>query len=213
MRRRALLRAAAAAGVAGLAGCTSTGPSDDGPAGAGGGGSPTDSPTDAPTDTPGETAEPTTGPTKTERPDEQKTGAQSPEGTPADDGTPTHTPQGALQRQSFELTDRGCGTGEDTVDIAFEDHTVVLDGTIGGSSGCYVAEQDDLTYDEAADHLSVNVRSYQPDDAETCTDCLVDIEYEARYEFDGSAPGEVAVSHNGRGIAAAAHGSSSASPE
>jgi hypothetical protein len=76
-----------------------------------------------------------------------------------------------------------------------------------------VAEQGDVDDDAAEDQLTVDIRSYEPDDAGMCNQCLVDIDYEARYEFDGSAPSGASVSHNGRGVAGAAHGSSSASPE
>lgn len=187
MRRRALLRAAALAGAAGIAGCTSDGPTD-GSGGGQGGESPTDTPTASPT------GEPTDPPPDT------------------DDGTPTRTPMGnGMVGESFELTDRGCGEGTDAADISFDGDIVRLDGVITGSDACYVAEQESAVYDAAADRLSVNVRAFRPDDEEACADCIVDISYEARYTFEGGTPKEVAVSHDGRELARAAQDSASAS--
>jgi hypothetical protein len=195
MRRRALLRATALAGVAGFAGCTTDGPSDDsgggGDGGDGGDGqSPTDSPTGSPTGTP----------------------TDSPTDSPADDPSPTRTPLGnGLVSESFAMTARDCGQGRSTVDIDFDGTEVTLDGVIDGSNGCYRAEQGSVDYDPQEDRLHVNVRAYEPEDAMTCTQCIVDIEYEARYVFEGEAPKEVTVAHDGRDIATAAHGSSSVS--
>ncbi|MFB6205117.1 MAG: hypothetical protein ABEJ05_01115 [Haloglomus sp.] len=174
MRRRALLRAAALAGVAGIAGCTGGRPSD-GESGGGGGPSPTSTPTSTPTD------------------------------------SPTRPLADGIERQSFEVTDRGCGQGRNDVAIDFDESTVTLDGVIDGSNGCYTAEQASLDYDPEADRLHVNVRAYEPADADVCAQCIVDIEYAARYVFEGEAPGEVTVAHDGRDIATAAHGSAGAS--
>jgi hypothetical protein len=185
MRRRALLRAAALAGVAGIAGCTSDGQNDGG----GGDGdpegkSPTDSPTDTPTDTPTDAPE-----------------------------SPTRTPLGnGIIAESFDLTGRGCGEGKNTVDITFDGDEIRLDGVIDGSNGCYVAEQESVDFDPHEDHMRVNVRAFEPDDAGVCTQCIVDIEYEARYVFEGGTPEEVVVAHDDRDIATAAQGSASAGP-
>jgi hypothetical protein len=188
MRRRALLRAAALAGAAGIAGCTSDAPGD-GNGGGQGGNSPTDSPTDTPM------GDPTDSPTDT------------------GEDTPTRTPMGnGLVGQSFELTGRGCGEGKEAVDITFDGDFVRLDGVITGSDACYVAEQESAIYDAANDRLSVNVRAFRPDDEEACADCVVDISYEARYTFEGETPKEVAVSHDGLEVARAAQDSASASP-
>jgi hypothetical protein len=191
MRRRALLRATALAGVAGFAGCTTDGP-DDQSNGDGGGGnqSPTDEPTGTPTDSPTDT----------------------PTDSPEDEPSPTRTPMGnGLVSESFEMTARDCGQGENTVDIDFDGTEVTLDGVIDGSNGCYRAEQASVDYDPDDDRLHVNVRAYEPEDAEICTQCIVDIEYGARYVFEGEVPDEVTVAHDGRDIATAAHGSSSVS--
>lgn len=193
MRRRALLRAAALAGVAGIAGCTTDGPSDgsngggdgdDGDGGAGGGSqSPTDDPTDTPTD--------------------------SPTDSPTDGTSPTPGRNG-LVSDSFEMTARNCGQGRNTVDVEFDGKEVRLDGVIDGQNGCYRAEQGAVDYDPEAHRLHVDIRAFEPEDAEMCTQCLVDIEYEARYVFAGEAPDEVTVAHDGRDIASGGHGSSSA---
>lgn len=209
MRRRALLRTAALAGAAGIAGCTTDGPTNDanGDGGGGGGGSsPTDSPTGSPTDPSTEPAADTSSETPAGSPGESPSNTESPE-----DGTTTGTPAAnGLASQSFEVTAQGCGEGRNTVDIDFDGDEVTLDGVIDGSNGCYTAEQGSIEYDSANDRLHVNVRAYEPDDAEMCTQCIVDIEYRARYVFENEAPSEVTVAHDGRDIAGAAHGSASA---
>jgi hypothetical protein len=185
MRRRALLRNAALVGAAGIAGCTSIGQNDqNGGGGDGGDGdSPTDSPTDSSTDSP----------------------------------TDSPTPATELTSESFEVTSQGCGEGTNTVDISFEDGVVTLEGVIDGSNGCYTAKQESAVYDAENDRLEVNVVAYErekgddEDGPTMCTQCIVDIEYEARYEFAGEEPKSVSVSHDGRGVSAAAHGESSAS--
>ncbi len=112
--------------------------------------------------------------------------------------------------QSFEVTAQGCGEGKNTVDVQFDGSEVTLDGVIDGSNGCYTAEQESVEYDAENDRLHVNVRAHERQDAEMCTQCIVDIEYAARYVFEGEAPSEVTVAHDGRDIASAAHGSASA---
>lgn len=184
MRRRALLRAAALAGAAGIAGCTTDGPSDG--SGGGGGDTRTDSPTNSPTDPPTD--------------------------SPTDQHTTTRTPTGnGMVGESFELTGRECGDLNGTVDISFDGDFVRLDGVITGSDACHVAEQESAIYDADADRLSVNVRAFRPDDEEACADCVVDISYGARYTFEGGTPTEVVVSHDGREVARAAQSSASAS--
>lgn len=204
MRRRALLRAAALAGAAGIAGCTTDEPTDgSGGNGGGAGGSPTGSPTDSPpesaTDTP--TDSHTTSPT------------DAPEHTDEGTATRTRTPQGnGIVSEEFEVTNQSCGGGRNTVDIGFDGDAVTLDGVIDGSDACYTAEQASVDYDPATDRLRVDVHAYRPDDDQVCADCVVDIEYAARYVFEGGTPGEVTVAHDGRDVASAGHGSSSASP-
>lgn len=174
MKRRTLLRAVAAASAAGIAGCTGTGP---------GGGGPADSPTDSPTGTP----------------------ADSPTGTPADSPTDTPTPTPTpgppeLTGQSFEVLDKGCGTGTDRATVKRNDQTVTVTGVISGSNGCYTAELERARYDAGADELRVNVRSFDPGDEAACMQCIVDIDYRATFEFEGGRPGSVTVRHNGERV-------------
>lgn len=185
MQRRALLRAAALAGVAGLAGCTT-----DGDGGSGGTADPTGSPTDTPTDR--HTSTPT---------DEPK-------------GTPTGTPQGnGLIGSSFEVVDRGCGTGRNTVDITFDGEFVRVDGVIGGDNACYTAEQERAEFDYREERLRVAVRSYRQGDADVCADCLVDIEYAAEYAPEGKTPDEVVVVHDGEAVVTATRASTRTTPQ
>jgi len=178
MQRRALLRAAALAGVAGLAGCTT-----DGDGSGGGAADPTDSPTDTPTDEPGE-------------------------------GTPTRTPLGnGLIGSSFEVVDRGCGTGRNAVDVTFDGEFVRLDGVIGGNDACYTAKQERAEFDYHEERLRVAVRSYRGGDIDACAACLVDIEYAAEYTFEGKTPDEVVVVHDGEEVATVTRASTRATAQ
>ncbi|TSD14425.1 hypothetical protein DP107_09320 [Haloglomus irregulare] len=179
MQRRALLRAAALAGVAGLAGCTTDG------GGSGGTTDPTGSPTDTPTDR--------HTPTPADEPNE---------------GTPTRTPRGnGLIGSAFEVVDRGCGTGRNTVDITFDGEFVRVGGVIGGDNACYTAEQERAEFDYREERLRVAVRSYRRGDADACADCLVDIKYAAEYAFEGRTPDEVVVAHDGEAVVTATRAS------
>jgi hypothetical protein len=204
-----------------MAGCTTDGPTD----GNGGGGSsptdsPTDTPTDAPTDSPTESATDTPTDDHTASPPESATDAPTDDHTasPTDSGehtdegtaTRTRTPQGnGIVSEEFEVTNQSCGTGKNAVDITFDGQAVALDGVIDGSDACYTAEQESVDYDPATDRMRVNVRAYRPDEDAMCADCVVDIEYEARYVFEGGTPEEVTVAHDGRDVASARQGSSS----
>ena len=100
--------------------------------------------------------------------------------------------------RSFEVVSSECGQGENRADVSRSDDRVDVDGTIGGSNGCYTAELQDATYDDGADELTVAVRSYDDSDGgEVCQDCIVDVDYRASVEFRDGTPGEVTVVHDG----------------
>lgn len=188
MKRRVLLRVAAAGGAGLLAGCVG------GEDGTGATDSPTRSPTDSPTDSP------TASPTADDATD-------SPGDDPTDSPTerPTSTPESTpgsreLTDRSFEVRDRSCGDGTNRASVDRGDDRVVVDGTIDGRNGCYTAELERARYDDGADELTVDVRSYESDESDMCTQCITDIDYRATFEFDRGTPDTVTVRHDGERV-------------
>jgi hypothetical protein len=210
MKRRDLLRKAAAASALGLAGCVS---------GDGGGGSepttdertaePTDASTatetDPATDSQTETTEEqapntpreTGTPTETPTPGDTPTATDTP--TPTATPTPTPRPTPSVSDTAFSLTDRGCGSQTHEATITFDESETAVDvsGTIWGNNGCYIATLQDATYDPEADTLTVEVKSKTEDSEETkaCTQCIAEVDYETTVSFEGTLPGTVVVSH------------------
>lgn len=170
MNRRELLGSAGVVGAV-LAGCVTDGPSAPGNDGDDPGGG-------------------TSSPDGTDDTD-------SPQGTDGTGGS-TDTPgEPAITDRSFEVTDQGCGTGENAASVTFGDDDVTVVGTISGANACYTAELEEATYDAEADEMTVSVRSHDPTTERACADCIVDIDYETRISFHGGLPGEVEVEHNG----------------
>lgn len=198
MQRREVLATVAALSTGGLAGCI-----------AGTGADGTTTPESTTTDAPGTTADPTTATDSTTDPTTDSGGTATEDGTTTDadetttdadetttdaGGTPTGD-AGAFDR-SFEVTDAGCAEGtSDEADARFTDDGVAVAGTIPGNNGCYAARLAGADYDDGADELVVTVESFVESEADTCTQCLVAIDYEASFTFEGSLPGTVVVRH------------------
>jgi hypothetical protein len=174
MKRRILLAAVGAAGLTGLAGCSGGGSGDGN--GDGNGNDDTGTAT---------TTEPT-----------------------AADRTAEPTPEFVTSR-AFETRSVECGEAENTATVRNEGldggGRLTVDGVIGGNSACYEATLDDVSYRaeatrEGAAVLTVWVDSYVPRSRldEACAECLVDIEYRAEVEYEGTEPFTVRVVHNGR---------------
>jgi hypothetical protein len=138
--------------------------------------------TPTPTPTPSPTATPTPTPTPT----------PSPTATP----TPTPTPEPPqLVGQSFAATERPTSERTNEASVAFEGSNVTVEGTIPGSDGCYAADLVDATVENGT--LTVYVRSERAGDGDrACTQQLLDIDYEASFEFEGSLPNTVVVKHD-----------------
>lgn len=116
-----------------------------------------------------------------------------------------------LRDSVIEVTDVSPGDGPDDADVEFDGDAVVVDGTITGSDGCRTAELGDVEYDADADELSIDVATTADEDADEtmCSQSLVEIEYVVRAEVAGGAE-TVTVSHDGRALVSAGHGSASA---
>lgn len=102
--------------------------------------------------------------------------------------------------QSFEVLERRCGRGENQAEVEHGNERVVVGGTIRGNNTCYTAELERADYDADADTLTVDVHSYENNGGDFCGMCLLDIEYRATVEFDGGAPNDVVVNHNGEQV-------------
>jgi hypothetical protein len=129
----------------------------------------------------------------------------------ADD--PTDTPgstdgEARLLDSEFEVTDVECGTATSEHDVETGDEQVTISGTLDGSSGCSSAELVRGEYDAGADALFVEVEAVERDDAGTCTQCIVEIDYVATFEFENGEPGTVTVEHRGATSASASGGGS-----
>lgn len=190
MNRRTLLRAATVGGVGLLAGCLGGGtlPGDDPSA------SPSDS--DSPTTT-GDSTD-TRSPTATgeKRPSPSATGTHTPPNSP-----PEHDP--ALSSTDFEVVSNECGQGRNRADAHADAPTVTVTGVIDGSDACYTARLADASLDRSGTTLRMDVESYVPESDETpvCGQCIVDIEYESTFEFEGGLPDEAVVRHDGEQVA------------
>ena len=130
----------------------------------------------------------------------------------SDGGTDDSPP--VLEGSSLTVTDVSAAVTEATADIAFrtDENEVRIRGIIQGNDGCKTAALGDVTYDSGADALAVDVVTEDREGTEdqACTQELVFISYEATVEFSGGLPREASVSHDGQGVGAAAHGSTSA---
>ncbi|MFW6003063.1 MAG: hypothetical protein ACOCPT_01410, partial [Halanaeroarchaeum sp.] len=72
----------------------------------------------------------------------------------------------------------------------------LVEGTIIGNNGCYVAELDTIVHDEAESELHVTVQSVEERaEDEACIECITAIEYEVTARFRGGHPDRVVVSH------------------
>jgi hypothetical protein len=126
-------------------------------------------------------------------------------------GSPGAAP--TLVESSLSVTNVASTERERTADAEFNPDagTVVVTGTIQGENGCKTAALGSASYDPGEDQLFVDVVTEDREDAGTCTQQLVYIDYEATFSFERGVASSVSVSHNGQGVMGAAYGSASAS--
>ncbi|MEZ3114557.1 hypothetical protein RYH80_01275 [Halobaculum sp. MBLA0147] len=185
MRRRRLLAAVAAAGVAGCVG--------DGTGGTDGDTTDTETATDSPTETP--TGEPTDSPTETATETPTETPTDTPTETPSETDAPTVTYTATDPVERAVLTRLGDCTAEDggTATVARDGDTVRATGCIQGPSGCSEAAIRETAYDDGANRLDVVVETVET--ADICTQQLVYRRYRAEIEVAGASLDRVRVSH------------------
>lgn len=203
VNRRTLLRHALAGGVVLAAGCVGDErapgeASSDSPTGTESSGPGPDDSTPDGTDPPDPTGTGESTGTDGSSPTDGSTGTGEDGATsspsPADD-------EPRLAGRSFEVVSNECGQGRNEADATADARTVTVTGTIDGSNTCYTARLDGASLD--GETLRVDVESYVPesDGTRACGQCIVDIEYEATFEFEDGRPDEVVVHHDGEHVA------------
>lgn len=125
-------------------------------------------------------------------------------------GTPTSAP--TVVESSLSVVDVSQRDQRETAEPSFDPdaNTVVIEGTIQGSDSCKTAALGSLSVD--ADRLTVDVvtENREGTDNQVCAQALVHIDYRATITFENGIPTEVAVSHDGDGIASGGYSSASA---
>jgi hypothetical protein len=123
--------------------------------------------------------------------------------------TPTTTPATRIVDSSVTTLGADCLSGEPTATVATDRDAgrVVVTGLIEAPTPCHEATLE-ATHDGDAGRLTVDVGVKQT--AVECIECVGGIDYRVTVSFEGSAPGEVAVTHGGRPVASGAGGTASA---
>lgn len=124
----------------------------------------------------------------------------SPTDTPSPDGT---TGGSRLVDRSFAVLEEGCGSDSEVADATRDGSRVTVTGTITGSDSCHTGRLAGATYAGSDGRLRVSVETYVPPSTATmvCAECLVDIDYEATFTFEGGVPGEIVIVHDGETVA------------
>lgn len=124
-------------------------------------------------------------------------GDGTPTGSPSP--TPTSSPEPVVTDTAFTVRNTACGTGESAATVDRDDGTVTVDGTATGNNGCYTADLQSARVED--DELEVAVRTHEEGASDTaCTQCIVDIDYVAEVEYEGSLE-RVVVTHDGDVVA------------
>lgn len=148
--------------------------------------------TDGETRTSTETLDGTEPPTETET----ATGTETP--TETETATPRETSRPRVADAEFAIRSVGPGRPDHEATVATSGETVVVEGSIPGSNGCYRAELAGADHEDG--RLTVLVRSYEDADDDTaCTQSVVEIEYRAEVTFEGGLPDAVQVDHEAMG--------------
>ncbi|WP_181685952.1 twin-arginine translocation signal domain-containing protein [Halorhabdus salina] len=217
MERRRFLKTAGALGAIGLtAGCMNSGAETDQP-----GEKDTDEPTDTDSGTPTDHAT-STEPDSTDTTEDRRTttdDGQLGDSTTTEPDTSSSVgwaSGGRMDGVAFEFSSGPpeCGKGTDETDIEFDTDAgeILVNGIISGSDLCQRAQLADITHDSEESAVSIAIESVDREDCDVGAQCIADIAYEARLTFEEELPESASVSHDGQGLASAAHGSTSAGP-
>lgn len=128
---------------------------------------------------------------------------QTPTDSPTDSPTPSPTPRATLADQSFEVTNVDCGTTGNSAEATVEDDQVVVTGITDAPDPCHSARLAEAETGCSDGTLRVAVETFVPPENEdkVCTQCIAQVEYEARFTFEGSVPGRLVVRHDGEQVA------------
>lgn len=118
--------------------------------------------------------------------------------TPSADGPPatesaTAKPRSVVIGRTFRPLE-GC-VEPGTAAAELTDSSVAVTGGLRGPTGCSVPALEDVSYDVAADRLTVSVATEET--GEACTQMITELAYRLELRFDGGPPGTVAIVHDG----------------
>jgi len=118
--------------------------------------------------------------------------------TPTD--TETRTVDAVTMQSDFTVLGSQSGQERDEASVSTAGSTVTVEGTIWGADGCTTAELDGVTYDAAADELTVAVATTERETTATAwTQTIVEIDYRSTVSFEGPLPGVVVTHDRGDG--------------
>lgn len=186
MKRRELLtKAGTVAAIGSIAGCVGSLETDDSPGA--GGDDETSTPTDGSGGDDGDGGGSDSDGTATDGDDSSNSGASDDGGS----GSPS------VQSRNITTTDAGCGSASEAA-VTFDggSSTVSVDGSLMASDPCHAA-----TVERAgmSDGTFTVVIGAEAGDADTCQQCLGQVDYEARFAFADALPGTVEVQHASQG--------------
>ncbi len=111
------------------------------------------------------------------------------------DGGESSSP--SVQSRNITTTGSGCGsTSEAAVTFDGGSSTVTVDGSIMASDPCHVATVERAAMSDGTLMVAVGVEA---DDADTCQQCLGQVQYEGRFAFADALPSTVEVQHTSQG--------------
>lgn len=99
-----------------------------------------------------------------------------------------------LTNQSIETLSQKCGTETHTATISrsADKGQLTIRGTTTGTTTCHIATIATAEYN-TDNTFQITIESEKKDTDNMCSQCIAEIEYAARFSFDGSAPASVEV--------------------
>ncbi|WP_254544050.1 hypothetical protein [Halomarina pelagica] len=108
----------------------------------------------------------------------------------------------SITGEQFQAQSSNCGQGKESASVTFPGgDQVKVTGVISGKNACHSARLGDVSLEGGT--LTVPVQTYVPEQMKnaTCSQCIVDIEYQASFTFGGEVPQRVVVTHHGEQVA------------
>lgn len=98
---------------------------------------------------------------------------------------------------SFAIGRTACGAPAGEAAVTVEADEVRVEGTIAGDDTATTADLESTRFDRSADVLRVGIRTVDAVTEGDVRECPFAIDYSATVGYDGSAPGDVTVYHDG----------------